>query len=820
MYSYDTSLVFLSVVIAILTSYAALSLSSRILKLSGWVLRYWIFAGSLVMGVGIWAMHFIGMLAFHGPVPLAYDISITISSLLVAVLASYVALYLLQKSIARQWLIVGVFVMGAGVVVMHYVGMAAIKMEPPITYNPVIVGFSVVIAILASGISLWLVSKQTTILLHLDARTRKITSSIIMGAAISGMHYTGMEAAIFHPASVCISGHFSVGQDGLATMVALISIALLILSIVVSHFGIGTNTSRIKTEIQLGSGLFDMMVEGVMITNPDHQILSVNPFFSQITGYLSEEVVGKPSSLIFPEIQNSDASYEPSDSKSGPRYWRGETSGRHKSGRTFPALLSACAIDNKINPQTNHLVIFTDITDRKEAEARQLRAVVDASPITTILTDINGAIIYANTVTEGIFGKSLDELSGKNINTLIPVIVQIDHILGLNTQHIPPIQEFTAIHKNGRKIPVEVTLSLIPMGTQTAVIISINDISERKAKEASLQKSEQSNRIILNTAMDGFCIIDKIGRFLDVNLAYCRMLGYTREEILDMSLRDIEANETPEQTAQHIERITADGYDFFETRHHNKKGTLIAVEISVNYFALGDKFFCFIRDITERRQAEQMRLLEVERQRDTLVREVHHRVKNSLQGMIGLLDLQANEHPELAPLIEDINSRIMSLAIVFGLLGKREQNHVQLCEITSEICKFASQVANVIIDPTVEVKQTQSVLLDKDMAVPIALIVNELITNALKHGKMEDGLHKISVSIDIENHSAILKVCNQCQAIPLGLNFDLDMGLGTGLGLVKAMLPRKGAKLTLIFDKNTMTASLLLTSPVVTILTQ
>lgn len=461
-----------------------------------------------------------------------------------------------------------------------------------------------------------------------------------------------------------------------------------------------------------------------------------------------------------------------------------------------------------------------DITERKEAEARQVRAVVDASPITTILTDINGAIIYANTVTEGVFGRFLDELSGNNINTLIPAIAQIDHMLGPKTQHTPSVLELTAIHKNGREIPVEVTLSSLQMGTQLVIIISINDISERKAKEASLQKSEQFNRIILNTAIDGFCIIDTNCRFLDVNPAYCRMLGYTREEILGMSLRDIEANETPEQTAQHVKCVITNGRDLFETRHRSKNGALVEVEISVNYLADHDKFFCFIRDITERKQAEKMRLLGVERQRDTLVREVHHRVKNSLQGMIGLLDLQANEHPELAPLIEDINSRIMSLAIVFGLLGKREQNHVQLCEVTSEICKFASQMANVIIDPTVEVKQTQSVLLDKDLAVPIALIVNELITNALKHGEIEDGRHKISVSIDIEGHSAILKVRNKCTTTPPALNLEFDRGLGTGLILVRSMLPSKGAKLTFTFDNDTMTAKLLLTIPVVTIFTQ
>jgi PAS domain S-box-containing protein len=820
MYSYDISLVLLSVVIAILTSYAALSLSSRILKLSGWVLRYWIFAGSLAMGVGIWAMHFIGMLAFHGPVPLAYNIPITIGSLFVAVLASYVALYLLQKGLTKQWLVVGALVMGLGIIVMHYVGMAAIKMVPPITYNPVLVGFSVVIAILASGISLWLASKQNAIILNFSDRVRKISSSIIMGVAISGMHYTGMKASIFHPASVCISGHLSVGQDGLATMVAFISIALLILSIVVSHFGIRTNTSRVKTELQLGSGLFDMMAEGVMITDSDHRILSTNPFFSHVTGYAAEEVIGKPSSLIFPETYILDASYEPSNSENVARYWRGEISGQHKSGHIFPVLLSSCAIDNKTSPQTNHLLIFTDITDRKETEARQVRAVVDASQVPTLLTDMNGVIIYANSVTERVFGYSLKAISGNNISTLIPTITQFNHKRRSKALHNSPIQECIAMHKDGEMLPVEITLNSLPIGTRHIDIISINDISMRKAAETALRKSEQSNRMILDTAIDGFFIFDKNGRFIDVNPAYCRMVGYAREEILDMSVRDVEANETPEQTAQHIEYIMATGSDFFETCHRCKNGNMLDVEVSVNYLAIRDKFFCFIRDITERKQAEHTRLLEVEQQRDTLVREVHHRVKNNLQGMIGLLDLQAYAHPELATLIGDINSRIMSLAIVFGLVGKGDQNHIQLCEVTSEICKSASQVANVIIDPTVEVKQTQSVLLEKDLAVPIALVVNELITNALKHGKIENGWHKISVSIDIENDSAILKVCNKSATTPPELNFESDTGLGTGLTLVRSMLPSKGAKLTFIFDNDVMTASLLLFPPIVTILTQ
>lgn len=92
-------------------------------------------------------------------------------------------------------------------------------------------------------------------------------------------------------------------------------------------------------------------------------------------------------------------------------------------------------------------MIFADITDREETEVRLLRAVVDASPVATMLTDANGVIIYANTMTERIFGHSLDELSGNNVNTLTPVMVQVDQILEPRTHHTSPLMELTAINK-------------------------------------------------------------------------------------------------------------------------------------------------------------------------------------------------------------------------------------------------------------------------------------------------------------------------------------------------------------------------------------
>lgn len=124
----------------------------------------------------------------------------------------------------------------------------------------------------------------------------------------------------------------------------------------------------------------------------------------------------------------------------------------------------------------------------------------------------------------------------------------------------------------------------------------LEDITEKK-------KSELEHKTILSTAIDGFWLADTQGRILDVNNAYCQMTGYSREEILTMSVPDIEAVEIPEETAHRIQRIIKTSWDRFESRHRCKDGKIIDVEVSVNYLRIeGERFFAFIRDITERKR--------------------------------------------------------------------------------------------------------------------------------------------------------------------------------------------------------------------------
>ena len=233
---YESSLVWLSVLVAVLASYTALSLAERVASVEGRAALWWVAGGALAMGTGIWSMHFIGMLAFRLPIPLGYDPFITLLSWALPVMASALALWRLSRPRPTgAELLLSTLLIGVGINAMHYVGMAAMRMVPSIVWNWPLVGASVVIAIAASGAALWIALR-----LH-ERRDRRRTlyrggAAVLMGLAIVGMHYTGMAAADFPPGSVCTATkeYFSLTQ--LAALVILATFCILTIALVTSLY--------------------------------------------------------------------------------------------------------------------------------------------------------------------------------------------------------------------------------------------------------------------------------------------------------------------------------------------------------------------------------------------------------------------------------------------------------------------------------------------------------------------------------------------------------------------------------------------------------
>lgn len=206
--TYDPVFVILSVVIAMLASYAALDLAGRVTFAARPIRLGWLAGGATVMGLGIWSMHFVGMLAFHLPVAIAYDVPLMLLSVAVAIGASLLALSVVsQRKMRPRTLGLAGLMMGAAISGMHYIGMASMRLDARLDHDDTIVLVSILIAIGASLAALWLAFH-----LRSDRTSRgsllRILSAVIMGIAISGMHYTAMSGARFDTqAGVAHSNH-------------------------------------------------------------------------------------------------------------------------------------------------------------------------------------------------------------------------------------------------------------------------------------------------------------------------------------------------------------------------------------------------------------------------------------------------------------------------------------------------------------------------------------------------------------------------------------------------------------------------------------
>jgi len=235
--SYSQSLVVLSLLVAILASYTALDMAGRVNTTEGrGARRWWLAGGAAAMGLGVWSMHFIGMLAFELPIPIGYDLAITLYSLAVSIGASAYALWLVSlPQLPTRRIVAGAVLLGLGIASMHYLGMSAMRMQPGIDYHPGWFILSIVIAIGAAGAALW-------IAFHLREEGRRVVrlrvlASVIMGLAIVGMHYTGMAAASFPEGSVCgamING--GIDAQWLAVLVIVTTLGTIGIALVASLF--------------------------------------------------------------------------------------------------------------------------------------------------------------------------------------------------------------------------------------------------------------------------------------------------------------------------------------------------------------------------------------------------------------------------------------------------------------------------------------------------------------------------------------------------------------------------------------------------------
>jgi NO-binding membrane sensor protein with MHYT domain len=228
--THDPYLVALSILVASFASYTALDLGGHVAGARGVARRVWLAVAAITMGGGIWSMHFIGMLAFVMPIPMSYDVGLTTISLVVAIFVTGAGFYVIgRQSVSPLRLALSGIFMGLGIAAMHYTGMAAMRVPAELSYDRLFVALSLVIAIGASTAALWLAFRTTD-------HWQKLAAAVVMGVAISGMHYTAMRAAIFaaHGPVPEASVNAGLGQTSLALAVGGITFVILALASIAS----------------------------------------------------------------------------------------------------------------------------------------------------------------------------------------------------------------------------------------------------------------------------------------------------------------------------------------------------------------------------------------------------------------------------------------------------------------------------------------------------------------------------------------------------------------------------------------------------------
>jgi len=509
--TYNAPLVLLSVLMAVLASFVALHLTGRIQQAETSGGRaMWLTAGSLAMGGGVWAMHFIGMLAFNLPCGIYYDPIVTLVSMVPGVLASAVALATISRpAISLRDLSLGGILMGGGIGTMHYSGMAAMRLDGVIYYAPVLFAFSLVFAIILAMISLYVKFVLQSRHRHRPQWGNSILGAFIMGIAISGTHYIAMEAAYFIPV-----GGESTHAGNISPTTLALGITMSVTMVMLMVFAAAVRARLVETIKDLKAAIvtrehaekefFDKVTELnfqkfaldehaiVSITDVKGDITYVNSKFCDISGFSRAELLGQ-NHRILKSGEHTPEFYEGLwRTIASGKPWHGEIKNRKKdSGFYWVKATIVPFLDGRGKP-FQYVAIRTDITERKEAEreAQEARAEAEianqaktnflANMSHELRTPLNAIMGFSEMMQMQAFGPIG---SVKYINYVEDIHASGAHLLSL----VNDILHMSKIEAGGHKLNIEEIdvhalicdcLTMVKGRAEESGVSLINDVAE------------------------------------------------------------------------------------------------------------------------------------------------------------------------------------------------------------------------------------------------------------------------------------------------------------------------------------------------------
>jgi len=435
------------------------------------------------------------------------------------------------------------------------------------------------------------------------------------------------------------------------------------------------------------------------------------------------------------------------------------------------------------------------------------------------LKDTQGRYLFANRPLRELFGVTMDGVVGQNDEKFFDTdtVAQLRHNDSL-------------ILKEGKALKIDETdLKLIDGRSLTALSNKLalrngagdiyalcgisTDITERK-------RAEEERRIaaIAFECQEGMIVTDANRVILRTNHSFTRIMGYTNEEVVGKTTAFMRSDRHPPAFYDAAwDTALRDGAWNAEVWHQRKNGEVFPQWLTST--AVKDErgaithFVVTHMDITSEKQQEEKRLLNEAAQRKLLVREVHHRIKNNLQGITGLLRQFSEKHPDMADPINQAIGQVQGISVIHGLQGRSVTSSVRLCELTRAIASEIERLWQTPVAVDIPATWIPCVIAEKE-SVPMALMLHELIVNAVKHGGKAHGNVSITLRKGLDRHRVQVSIVNAGQ---LSVDGRPAVTLGSGLQLIAALMPRSGARLVREQHGDHVITLLELEPPVITV---
>lgn len=471
-----------------------------------------------------------------------------------------------------------------------------------------------------------------------------------------------------------------------------------------------------------------------------------------------------------------------------------------------------------------------DVTERVQAAAalqeaaRKYQSLFEDSAEPILVATTDGRLLDVNRTGERFLGYGRDELIGRDVLTLHPASehARVRAAFDLGAVSGKALYENgIVLTRAGQHLPVSIRGTRILYEGRDAMLGIFHDLSEAKHTRALMRASEERFSRLAENIREVFWVSDPgITEIHYVSPAFERVWGIARSTLYrspDIWRRTVVESDLPtveEFVRRQLAGLPAEGEG--RIRHADGAERWIRFHSFPWTDASGKKLVVGIADdVTEQKRRDEERLVHLLGQRDALVREVHHRIKNNLQGVTIMLRNFAAAHPEVSVVLSEAIAQVRTVAIVHGIQGKVDGGRVALCSLVPSIVAAVESLMPARLTTELPIKERMVALLDERESVPMALVLNELVFNAVKHGASE-GKPSVRIVVSAEDDAAQVRIVNAGN-LPADFDYASQRGAGAGLGLVRSLLPRAGATLAIRNSVDGVEAVLRLQPPVIAV---